>query len=417
MKTATNQEIHGLATCPEETKSILVDELKSLGVQRINPGYMAVEFYCDLATFYRLHLELRTASRILRILKECAAPNPQILFSQASRIHWHKLIRPNQTFMIEGVTGDRGEDFMSANDISKKIREGLQECFKNTVGLIPKVDLVEPEVVIVGFVRKGRATISIDTSGKALHKRGYRSTGGHKAPLKETLAAAVLKFAGYDGSIPLLDPMAGSGTIPIEAAYIALGKAPLIHRKRGEFGFEHLMDFDRDLWRKVQDECRGEKRDFLPQPIYASDLEEHYVDLAQSNALRARVEKHITFSCKDIRDWEAPEPTGLLIANLPYGERLSFETGSAMEQLYSDIGHVLKHKFQGWRVVLITSESSPIKAIGLRTSKRMSVLNGSLRVQVLLYEMFAGKRKSATEAKADAGVALQKASEHQLPIS
>jgi putative N6-adenine-specific DNA methylase len=214
-----------IATCPEETKDILEAELEDLGAQNIAQTYRAVTCDVNEQQFYEAHLKLRTASRILKVIKSFSSKHENMLFSQAKRIKWDELFSPNQTFIVEATTSERGSEFMTGNTISKRVREGIQDVFTHRLNTVPKVDLKNPGVIVVAFQREGRCMISIDTCGKALHKRGYK-TGLHPAPLKETLASAILRYAGYQGDEPLWDPMCGSGTLVIEAAYIALNKAP-----------------------------------------------------------------------------------------------------------------------------------------------------------------------------------------------
>jgi putative N6-adenine-specific DNA methylase len=401
-----------LATCPEETKNVLMEELKDLGATDIEPIYRGVRFSGSQELFYLCHLKLRTASRLLKIIKEFPARSPEMLFSQARRIPWSELFDLKHGYLIEGVPGDRGQEFMSGNEISKKVREGLQDSFGRKLGTIPKVDLKEPKVVIVAFVAGGRCTLSFDTSGKALHKRGYRSLSSHPAPIKETLAAAMLRLAGYNGEEVLLDPMCGSGTVAIEAAMISLDKSPLIHRKKGEFLLEWLKDFDRGLWRETLEQCRLEKRSDLRAPIYAGDISARYTEMARDHALKARVEKYIHFETKAFEKWEAPAPSGLLVANLPYGERLlpqgrrgdSFKAQSARSdsleaeredrEFYKALGDHLKKNFVGWRAALLAADKSQIKFIGLKPTKKIPILNGTIPCKIWIFELYEGSRKS-----------------------
>ena len=219
-----------------------------------------VEFEADDALFYELHLKLRTASRVLRVIKEVPAKSPAMLYSQARRIRWHELFEPHG-FMVESLGADADSGGMPPKQVITQVREGIRDAFAHHSGATPVVDPDEPRVVVVAHLRHGRCMLSLDTSGKSLHKRGYRQPG-HPAPLKETLAAAILLLAGYDGTQPFLDPMCGSGTLAIEAAMMAVNKAPQIHRKKGEFYFEWLKDFDRELWRTTQDRVRAEKLGF-----------------------------------------------------------------------------------------------------------------------------------------------------------
>ena len=391
-----------IATCPEATKDVLIAELQELGVSNIEPAYRAVHFRASEEQFYAAHLCLRTASRILRVIKDVAAKSPEMLYTQARRIPWHDYFGPERTYMIEGVAGSAAtaEDQVRSNDISQKVREGLQDHFMRTEGKMPNVELKEPKVIIVAFLEAGRCTLSFDTSGKALHKRGYRQDG-HPAPIKETLAAAILHLAGYDGSQTLLDPMCGSGTIAIEAAMIALHKAPQIHRAKGQFQFEWLKFFNRELWRSLQERVRAQQLEAPAHPVIASDIDASYVALAQSNALRARVEKHMQFATGRLQDLVAPTPSGLLVANLPYGERLAKGDGGALEALYKEIGDTLKQRFSGWRAALLVAEDSPLHALGLKTTRRIPLKNGSIPCKLLIYDLYAGSRKK-TPVMADA---------------
>jgi putative N6-adenine-specific DNA methylase len=388
-----------IITCPDETKGVLAKELDALGAKNVEQKYKAVDCEVSEEIFYLMHLKLRTASRVLRVIKEFPAHDERMLFDQAKRINWPTLFGVDKTFLVEGVAADRGEEFMGSNDISKKVREGLQHVFNLKTGNIPKVDLKETDITIVAFVHKGRCVLSFDTAGKTLHKRGFR-LDGHPAPIKETLAASLLLMAGYDGSQVLYDPMCGSGTIAIEGAYIALNKSPQIHRKRGEFGFELLADFNRELWRKVQEKARAERFTKPPQPIFASDINGDYIELARQIALRARVERDINFARRDFFTADPPAPSGLVVTNLPYGERIggkrSKEGEAEAEEIksfYSAIGDKLKKDYKGWRVALMAAESAPFKFIGLKPTRKIPILNGSIPAKLLIFDIYDGTRR------------------------
>lgn len=376
---------HMIATCPTEIAPVLETELRAMGARDIKHAFKAVHFTADEELYYESHLKVRTASRLLRVLRECPAHTQIMLLDQAKRVHWMELMRPEQTFMVEAVAADGRDSPMRISDICKQVRVAIQETFEKAIGTAPRVDTENPDVVFVAHLRDRCCTISIDTSGKSLHKRGYR-TEGHPAPLKETLAAAILRFAGYDGSEPLLDPMCGSGTIAIEACMVALNKASQIHRKKDEFGFEHLLDTDRALWRKIQERVRGERLVDPPALIMASDISRRFVDAARENALRARVEKHMTFECADFRNLKAPAPKGLLVANLPYGTRIDAQ-GEELVTFYKQVGDTLKRQFQGWRAALLVAKESTAKFIGLKPNRKINLLNGSIPAQLLIFEI------------------------------
>jgi putative N6-adenine-specific DNA methylase len=379
-----------IATCPEETKPALEQELEALGATDLEPGFRAVSFEAGDALFYELHLKLRTASRILSVVKEVPAKSPPMLYSQVRRIPWCELFDVQHAFMVESLGAD-DEGGMTPKQVITQVREGIRDVFGREVGHAPPVDTEEPKVVIVAHLARGRCTLSLDTSGKSLHKRGYRESG-HPAPLKETLAAAILLMAGYDGTQPFMDPMCGSGTLAIEAAMMAVRKAPRIHRKKGEFYFEWLKDFDRQLWRATQDRVRAEKLEAPLAPVVASDIDASYVAMAQKSALKARVEKYMTFATRRFQDCEPCAERGLLVTNLPYGDRIGSREGD-VRQLYEEVGDTLKQKFSGWQAAILAASASPYKAIGLRPSRTIALMNGSIPCKLLLFELYSGSRR------------------------
>ena len=380
-----------IATCPEETKPALLQELEALGAVDLQDGFRAVSFEASEELFYELHLKLRTASRILRVIKDVPARSPQMLYSQARRIHWCELFEARHGFMVESLGAD-ADDGMAPKQVITQVRESIRDVFNREQGRAPPIDVVEPKVVVVAHLAKGRCMLSLDTSGKSLHKRGYREPG-HPAPLKETLAATILILAGYDGSQAFLDPMCGSGTLAIEAAMIAVRKAPQIHRKKGEFYFEWLTGFDRELWRATQDRVRAEKLEAPPAPVAASDIDAAYVAMARKSALKARVEKYIRFDTARFQDVDPPAEQGLLVTNLPYGDRIGSSEGG-IRQLYEEVGDTLKQKFSGWQAVILAATASPYKAIGLKPSRTIALMNGSIPCKLLFFELYAGSRRT-----------------------
>ncbi|HEX9207033.1 MAG TPA: THUMP domain-containing protein [Steroidobacteraceae bacterium] len=382
-----------VATCPEETKAALVGELEALGVQDPKPVFRAVEFEAEPRLAYELHLRLRTASRLFRVLKEVPAHSPEMLYSQVRRIRWPELFDARHAFMVESVGAETGPGSMPARQVITQVREGIRAVFAGAGGRVPPVDTGEPKVVVVAHLARGRCTLSFDTAGKALHKRGYRESG-HPAPLKETLAAAILRYAGYDGTQAFLDPMCGSGTLAIEAAMIAVHKAPQIHRKKGDFCLEWLADFDRQLWREAQEAVRAEKLDAPRAPVVASDIEARFVDMARKSALKARVEKYISFGVGRFQDVEPPAERGVLVTNLPYGDRIGGSEAD-VRTLYEEVGDTLKRRFSGWQAAILAASASPYRAIGLKPGRTIALMNGSIPCKLLLFELYAGSRRPA----------------------
>ncbi|MCX6129082.1 MAG: THUMP domain-containing protein [Proteobacteria bacterium] len=347
-----------IAICSQDIIDATAQELESYGATKIEKGFKAVYFEADQELAYRLHLRLQTPSRILQIVRRGGASSLAVITNQARKVKWQEWFRPDSTYLVEGVAGDRGPNMPTATDISKAVRQGLEDYFRKHELPIPLVNLKEPKIKVLAYLMGGELIISVDCSGKSLHKRGYRGEG-HPAPIKENLAAGLLRLAGYDGTQNLYDPMCGSGTIAIEGAFMALDKAALIHRKKGQFGFENFANFNSALWREVQDDCRARKRDEPKAGLFASDISRNYIDAARDNALRARVEKYIQFRSGSFFNLEAPADSGILISNFPYGERI----GSRGE-------------------------------VGLRPKRRIPIDNGGIPCRLLIFQLYAGKKYS-----------------------
>jgi len=373
-----------LATCPHETLSTLVQELDGLGIVEKEELHRGVLFRCDLATAYRAHLCLRTASRIQRIVAKFQAKDANELKSGLSKIVWSNWLRVHKPFQVFVTIGDGKFEAKSKNLLSEEsIKKLVAEAVGNSAfDKAPPKYLPDAEnaIGLVVFVREGQCTLGIDTAGRALHKRGWRTTG-HPAVLKETLAASILMLAGYSGQEVLFDPMCGSGTIIIEGAYIALNKAPLIHRGKDDFGLEHLAGFDRTLWRKTGDQLRAQKKAELTFPIFASDLNPKFVEVAKAGALKARVEKYIQFSSGSFQSVPVPAKTGLLVTNLPYGERIG---RGEIEQLFKSVGEHFKAHYQGWRYAFLVPDDAPYDLLKLKATQIFNLKNGAIPVKLLV---------------------------------
>ena len=371
------------ATCPDETTQLLASEIKALGGTSVHTGFRVVYFTASEEVYYKAHLHLRLASRIFRIIKDMPAGSAQIIFDKAKRIKFHEYFSSDAPIRIK-VTTSAKEIKIPTHLVGSKIREALEDSSQHYCGKSANVSSWDANLCIKAFMYDNRLMLSLDTSLNSLHKRGHR-VEGHPAPLKETLAAALLMICEYDGKMPLYDPMCGSGTIIIEGAQMAIRKAPLIHRKKGEFGFEYLKDFNSSLWRKVQDEARAQQLADAP-PMFASDISPEFVSIAKQSALQARVEKYISFATGDFFKTTKPAETGLLIANLPYGQRLDEQ--DINKEYVRAVGDHLKQNFKGWKCGLLMPESAPYKDIGLKTEKRVSLLNGSIPVKLIYFSVY-----------------------------
>lgn len=368
-----------IATCPHETVEVLSSELMSLGITQQVTLYRGILVDCDLETAYRAHLLLRTASRIQRVVGKFEATDPTSIQTGLNKVTWEDWLRSHRPFIVRPALADRNAQRLGEEAVITSVAESVQrgEFTKGPPRFDPHAD--DP-ITIIPFIRNGSCVLSIDTAGRALHKRGWR-TGEHPAVLKETLAATILMLAGYTGDETLLDPMCGSGTIPIEAAYIALNKAPLIHRGKDDFSLEHLAGFDRILWRRVSDQLRANKKSDLPAPIFASDIRADFIDIARKCSLRARVEKYLNFSVTPFQNLTPPTQTGLLVANLPYGERIG---RGGIHDLYRSVGQVIAERFSRWRIALLVPAEAPIQLLKLKVTREYALSNGMLPVKLLV---------------------------------
>jgi putative N6-adenine-specific DNA methylase len=374
-------QLRWLATCPADTRDVLLAEVQAMGVSQVEPLHRGVAFSADLATGYRAHLWLRTASRLQRIVGDVPARSVRELADAVGRIDWRQWLRGHRPFQVSAILTDNPARALGEAAVVEAVAHAVGASFGEQA---PRYDSEsEQAMTVVAHLREGVCTLGLDTAGRALHKRGWR-LNGHPAVIKETLAAAILLMAGYDGTVPLLDPMCGSGTIAIEAAYIALNKAPLIHRGKDDFALEHQAGFDRALWRRIGDEARAAKRPAPPAPIFASDIRQPYVDLARQGALRARVEKHIHFSTSSFQSLPTPAGGGLLVTNLPYGQRIG---RGELQALYTGVARKLHERYRGWRVALLATADAPRHTLGLRAAREIPLMNGALPVHLILAQL------------------------------
>lgn len=371
------------ATCPDELTGLLAREIAAIGGTNVRTAYRVVYFSASPEVAYRAHLHSRLASRIFRVLKEIPAHSPTIIFDKAKKIRFDRLFSDQQAVGIT-VVASSDEERIPNHLIGSKLREAINDCFQHHLQITPNQSSWDAVIGIVGYFYRNRLMVSVDTSLESLHRRGFR-TEGHPAPLKETLAAALLAVCEYDGTTPFFDPMCGSGTIVVEAAMIAINRAPLLHRKKGGFGFEHLRDFDPGLWRTIQDQAREAERP-ARVGIFASDIEPQFVEIARKTMALARLENVVQLQTKDFFQTERPAETGLLIANIPYGVRMT-ENDVSPEFLRA-VGDHLKNHFKGWRCGILAPASSPLKEIGLKPLKQAPFLNGTVPVKLVVFDMY-----------------------------
>ena len=378
--------IHTLfATCPRGLETILAQELAAQGCTNIAPTDGGVSCQGSLEAAYRANLHSRTASRILLQLAKQPYRSEDDIYRAAKSIRWEDWFHAGQTFKIK-VEGKRAR-VKSLDFTALKIKDGLCDRFRSSQGQRPSVDKANPHIRIHAFISEQHAAIFIDTSGEALFKRGYRQNAG-AAPLRENLAAGLLLLAGYNGSRPLQDPFCGSGTLAIEAAWIAQNRAPGLMRR---FGFEQFSNCDRSLWAKLKAQAREQIRQ--PQhPISAGDTDRALLHEARANAQAAQAADHIVFTAADALDAEPNGENGLLIANPPYGERLS--DSQTLHALYPQFAARLKQYYAGWTAALFSGDMELPRLMRLKPRRKIPLYNGKLDCRLFLFDMVAGSNRN-----------------------
>src|SRR4051794_35379619 len=309
------------ATCARGLEPVLADELRALDAADVEPGRGGVAFAGDRALLYRANLWLRTAVRVLQPLLEATVTTPDELYAAVRGLDWSEFLTPEHTLAVD--CNVRDSRITHSKYAALRTKDAICDQFVERCGRRPSVDVEEPMIGLNLHIYRDQAVLSLDSSGESLHKRGYRPIQT-RAPLNEALAAALVLLAGWKGDRPFADPLCGSGTLPIEAAWIALRRPPGLTRKR--FGFQGWMDFDIQLWTSLRDEARRAVGRELPAPILAADVRGDAVAFAINNARAAGIGHLLRFEKRDVRDFQPPPgPPGILLCNPPYGERLGEE--------------------------------------------------------------------------------------------
>ena len=371
-------------TCPRGLEAPLSQELEQLKCQDIRAVDGGVACKGGMEQVYRINLHSRTASRVLLRLTKSGYRNEQDIYKAAKNIRWMDWFDLEQTFKVK-VEGKRAQ-VKSLDFVGLKIKDAVCDVFRDACGARPSVGKIRPDIRIHAFIDERDIQIFIDTSGEALFKRGYRQDTG-EAPMRENLAAGLLLLAGYDGSQPFQDPFCGSGTIVIEAAWIATRRAPGLMRR---FGFEKLKNFDAALWKKLQHEAETQIRP-APAPISGSDNDRYMIRAAVANAQAAEVDTFIRFEVKDAQDTRPNGEGGILISNPPYGVRLA--EVQALQALYPQLGAWLKQHYAGWLAGMFTGDRDMPKFMRLSPKRKIPLYNGNLDCRLFLMDMVKGSNR------------------------
>jgi len=365
-------------------EDVLKDELVALGAENVRTGKRMVSFIGDKAMLYKANYCCRTAVRILMPLATFKAVDNDAVYQKVKAINWDKYLSVDKTFAVDAVV--YSEIFKHSMYLTYRTKDAIADYFSEKYGKRPTVSVSNPDLYINIHVSRDECTVSLDSSGESLHRRGYRVSQG-EAPVSEVLAAGMILMTGWRGETNFVDPMCGSGTFLIEAAMIALNIAPGVFRK--EYAFERWQDFDKDVFDEICNDDFAERE--FKFKCYGSDNSPAAIQKAEINVANASLSKYIDLKIMPLEQYkEAPQPAGILVMNPPYGERISPNDICA---LYSMIGERLKHVFMGYNAWIISHKSECFNAIGLHSKRRIRLLNGELECEFRCFELFGGKRK------------------------
>ena len=383
-----NNEFQMLAKTFKGLEQVLAKELIELGANNVQIERRAVSFTGDKRMLYMANFCLRTASRILVPIVTFKAKNADDIYEQVKQLEWTQYMTAKTTFLIDATV--YSDIFRHSQFVTYRVKDAIVDWWMEHGGVRPSVQLTNPDIYLNVHIAGDIVTLSLDSSGESLHKRGYR-VANTQAPINEALAAGMLLLAGWKGQGDFYDPMCGSGTLLIEAALIARNIAPGIYRKG--FAFEKWANFDADLFEDIYSDDSRE-RDFNHK-IYGSDAGFYAVQAAMKNVQSANLQRDI--EVKQIRVQElklADKDTdgALVMMNPPYGERLSQDKD--VLRLYQDMGTTLKHQFSGATAWIISSNEDALKCVGLRPAKRVRLVNGDLDCLFNQYVLFKGDHKT-----------------------
>jgi putative N6-adenine-specific DNA methylase len=377
------------ATCPRGLELLLVDELRQLHAEKMHAVGGGVQFVGDFILCHRVNLESRIASRVLWQVATSVYRSEDDVYRTAFALPWTDWFDPECTIRVD-ISATKSP-LTSLNFVTLKIKDAVCDKIRKLSNRRPSVDTRAPDIPIQGHLTEREFTLYLDTTGEPLFKRGQRIATG-EAPLRENLAAGMLRLAGWTPGVPLLDPMCGSGTILLEAAQMALDIAPGMGR---HFAFEKFKNFDSGRWRELIQKRGARRKPRTSQAIYGSDLSADVLRAANANLAGAGLAEVVSLKRADVLDITAPATEGIIVSNPPYGVRLGEQ--EALAEFYPKLGDVLKKQFSGWRAYFLSADMRLPKLIHLAVSKRTPLFNGALECRLFEYKMVEGgmrKKKS-----------------------
>ena len=372
-------------------EEVLAQELTQLGANNVKIGRRMVSFMGDKEMMYRANFQLHTAIRILKPIKHFRASSADDVYEAVKNIDWSKYIERGKTFSVDSVV--YSEEFRNSRFVTYKVKDAIVDQFRETTGTRPNISISNPDIRLHIHISDDQATLSLDSSGESLHRRGYRQETT-EAPLNEVLAAGMILKSGWKGEKDFIDPMCGSGTLLIEAALIARNISPGVFRK--EFAFEKWNDFDAELFDNIYNDDSRERE--FEHHIYGYDIGMRAVNTALLNVRAAGFLKDITVKEGDFKNFKTPEKPAIIITNPPYGERISTPN---LLGTYKMIGERLKHAFAGNEAWVLSYREECFEQIGLKPSIKIPLFNGSLECEFRKYAIFDGKMR---EFRSEGGV-------------
>lgn len=375
------QEFELIAKTFMGLEQVLAQELTNLGANNVQIGRRMVAFTGNKETMYRANFQLHTAIRILKPIAHFKARSAEDMYDEVRKIDWSQYIQEGKTFSVDSVV--YSEEFTNSRFVTYKVKDAIVDQFRERTGTRPNISVSNPDIRLNIHVAEDNATLSLDSSGESLHRRGYRQESV-EAPLNEVLAAGMILMTGWQGETDFIDPMCGSGTLPIEAALIARNISPGVFRK--EFAFEKWPDFDQELFDMIYNDDSQERE--FKHHIFGYDTDMKAVNTARMNVAAAGFSRDITIEQQDFKDFSQPKEKSIIVMNPPYGERISTPN---LLGTYKMIGERLKHQFMGNEAWILSYREECFRQIGLKPSIKILVYNGSLECEFRRYQLFDGK--------------------------
>ena len=363
---------------------ILAQELTELGANEVQIGRRMVSFKGDKEMMYRANFQLHTAIRILKPIIHFKARSADDVYNEVLKVDWSRYLDPSKTFAVDSVIFS--DEFRHSKFVAYKVKDAIVDQFREKSGSRPNISIANPDIRLHIHIADEDGTLSLDSSGESLHRRGYRQESV-EAPLNEVLAAGMILMTGWKGECDFIDPMCGSGTLLIEAALIAQNISPGVFRK--SYAFEKWPDFDEELFDMIYNDDSKERE--FNHHIYGYDIDMKCVNTARLNVKAAGLSQTITVQQADIKDFTQPAEKSIMVTNPPYGERISTPD---LLGTYRIIGEKLKHAFTGNEAWILSYREECFDQIGLRPSIKFPVFNGSLECEFRKYTIFEGKLKS-----------------------